>query len=244
MGGAGIDSTDFRAFFEKAPALHLVLDPHLFIVAVSDSYLRTIKVQREDIVGQHVFDVFPDDPKHLTGLRNLRGSLERAVRHRVPDSMDVQRFDIRGPGGEVEERYWSATNTPVLEENGEVKFVLHCVEDVTSFVNLKAADQEHERLARAQRQRVASMENELASRSEDLVVANRHLKAVNEELAGRTAELNDLLNTMQTFTYSIAHDLRGPLRALMGFSTVMVQEYSAKLDENGRSLLRHITDAS
>jgi len=151
MGGAGIDSTDFRAFFEKAPALHLVLDPHLFIVAVSDSYLRAIKVQREDIVGQHVFDVFPDDPKHLTGLRNLRSSLERAVRHRVPDSMDVQRFDIRSPGGEVEERYWSAVNTPILDENGEVKFVLHCVEDVTGFVNLKAADQEHERLARAQR---------------------------------------------------------------------------------------------
>src|SRR5688572_27434101 len=53
-----------------------------------------------------------------------------------------------------------------------------------------------------------------------------------------------MLQSMQTFTYSIAHDLRGPLRALMGFSTVMVQEYSAKLDENGRSLLRHITDAS
>jgi PAS domain S-box-containing protein len=244
MGGGVNDSIDFRAFFEKAPALHLVLDPHLFIVAVSDSYLRAIKMQREDIVGQHVFDVFPDDPKHLTGLRNLRSSLERAVRHRVPDSMDVQRFDIRSPGGEVEERYWSAVNTPILDENGEVKFVLHCVEDVTGFVNLKAADQEHERLARAQRQRVALMENELASRSEDLVTANRHLKAVNEELAGRTAELNDLLNTMQTFTYSIAHDLRGPLRALMGFSTVMVQEYSVKLDENGRSLLRHITDAS
>jgi len=244
MASAAGEFADFRVFFERAPGLYLILDPHFFIVAVSDAYLRATKMRRADIVGQHFFDVFPDDPDNVTGLRNMRASLERAVRERVPDSMNVQRYDIRGSGGEAEERYWSPINTPILGENGEVKYVLHCIEDMTELVHLKASGDENGRLARLQQQRVALMENEILARSEGLVAANRHLKTANDELAARTAELNDMLQAMQTFTYSIAHDLRGPLRALMGFSTVMVQEYAARLDENGRSLLRHITDSA
>ena len=235
---------DFRALFEKAPALYLVVDPHFFVLAASDNYLRAIKMRREDLVGQHLFDVFHDDPHNLTGMHNLRSSLERAVRHRVPDAMDVQRYDVRGDSGEMEERYWSPVNTPILGADGEVKYVIHCVEDVTGFIHTDGADDPNAKMARLQRRRVALMANEIVSRSEDLATANRQLKTTNEELAARTSELNEMLQAMQTFTYSIAHDLRGPLRALMGFSSVMAQEYSAKLDETGKGYLRHIIDAA
>ena len=244
MASAAGEFADFRVFFEKAPGLYLILDPHFFIVAASDAYLRATRMRRADIVGQHFFDVFPDDPENRTGLRNLRASLERAARERVPDSMDAQRYDIRGSSGPLEERYWSSINTPLLADNGETQYILHSIEDMTEVVHLKASEDENGRLSRLQRQRVALMENEIVSRSEDLTSVNRHLKTAYDELAARTTELNDMLQSMQTFTYSIAHDLRGPLRALMGFSTVMVQDYAARLDENGRSLLRHITDSA
>ena len=89
-----------------------------------------------------------------------------------------------------------------------------------------------------------AMGGEILSRSEELGVINQQLKTANEELALRTAELNDSLQTMQTFTYSIAHDLRAPLRALMSFSAVVVDEYADRLDEPGKDCLNRIKAAA
>jgi signal transduction histidine kinase len=52
------------------------------------------------------------------------------------------------------------------------------------------------------------------------------------------------LHTMQTFTYTIAHDLRGPLRALSGFSKLVLAECSDKLDESGQDYLHRIDEAA
>src|SRR5690349_9654621 len=113
-------SPDFRKLFEAAPGLYLVLDPALVIVAVSDAYLRATMTVRHDILGRGIFDVFPDNPgdARASGERNLRASLQRVLRDRVPDTMAVQKYDIRRPdseGGQFEVRYWSPVNSPVLD---------------------------------------------------------------------------------------------------------------------------------
>lgn len=127
---------DFRTLFESAPGSYLALTPALVIVAVSDAYLQATMTRREEILGRHLFDVFPDNPGDATatGVSNLRASLTRVLQLRVPDAMAVQKYDIRCPnteGGEFEERYWSPINTPVFGINGEVAYIIHRVEDVT-----------------------------------------------------------------------------------------------------------------
>jgi signal transduction histidine kinase len=216
--------------------LHLVLDPHFFILAATDNYLRATMTTRENIVGQHVFDVFPDNPAdaQATGVRNLRSSLERVLRDRVTDSMAVQRHDIRQPSGEFVERYWSSVNTPLLDMHGRVKYIIHCVEDVTEFVRQNGQDVKS----------IRTMETGILSRSEELGTINQQLKLANEELAMRTAQLNDALQTMETFMYSIAHDLRAPLRAMVGFSSLVVEECSGTLEEKGKDYLSRIKDAA
>ncbi len=74
-----ISSPDFRALFESAPGLYLVLKPDLTIVAATDAYLRVAMTKREEILGRGIFDVFPDNPNDptATGVSNLRSSLER-----------------------------------------------------------------------------------------------------------------------------------------------------------------------
>ncbi len=69
---------DFRALFEAATGLYLVLDPELRIVAASDAYLDATMTRREEIVGRGIFDVFPDNPEdpEATGVSNLSASLE------------------------------------------------------------------------------------------------------------------------------------------------------------------------
>src|SRR6478752_4059396 len=98
---------DFRALFEAAPGLFLVLSPELIIVAVSQAYNDATLTRREAIVGRHLFDVFPDNPDDPTadGVRNLRASLERVLATRQAHVMAVQKYDIRKPDGTFEERH-------------------------------------------------------------------------------------------------------------------------------------------
>src|SRR6185503_2982462 len=91
------NSIDFRALFESAPGLYLVLSPSLVIVGVSDAYLQATKTKREDIMGRGIFDVFPDNPDdpEATGVGNLHASLKRVLQKKKPDAMAVQKYDIQ-----------------------------------------------------------------------------------------------------------------------------------------------------
>src|SRR5438128_2263114 len=111
---------DFRALFESAPGLYLVLLPDLTIVAASDAYLNATMTDRAGILGRNLFDIFPDNPddQSATGARNLRASLERVIKNKASDAMAVQKYDIRRPsseGGGFEVRYWSPMNFPVFD---------------------------------------------------------------------------------------------------------------------------------
>jgi signal transduction histidine kinase len=133
---------DFQLLFEQAPGRYLVIDPDFHIVAASDAYLVTTMTQRDAIIGKGLFEVFPDNPRDpaATGTRNLRASLETVLRTGKPHTMAVQKYDIRRPGGDFEERFWSPMNTPVFAE-GHLTHIIHRVEDVTDFTRLEQVDE-------------------------------------------------------------------------------------------------------
>ena len=60
----------------------------------------------------------------------------------------------------------------------------------------------------------------------------------------RTAELTLINKELEAFSYSVSHDLRAPLRALDGFSLAILEDYSEKLDEDGKKYLNRIREAS
>src|SRR5437867_7106568 len=125
-----LPTPDFRALFECAPGLYLVLTPGLTIVAVSEAYLRATMTKREEILGRGLFEVFPDNPDDptATGVSNLRASLDRVRRRLVADTMAVQKYDIRRPdseGGGFEERFWSPVNSPVLGKDRALEYIVH-----------------------------------------------------------------------------------------------------------------------
>lgn len=167
---------DFRALFEVLPGRYLVLlpdDPRFTIAAVNAAYARATMTTPEEIAGLGVFDVFPDNPDepHATGVKNLAASLRRVLRTKSPDTMAPQKYDIRRPGSEgggFEERYWSPVNSPLLDAEGNVQFIIHRVEDITDFLRLKRMETENGRLAEAERERVERVEAELFLRSREL----------------------------------------------------------------------------
>ena len=70
--------------------------------------------------------------------------------------------------------------------------------------------------------------------------AEEEIKALNRHLERRIAELDDLNREMETFSYTVSHDLRGPLSRIAGFSKALLESYRDRLDDQGRLYLERI----
>jgi len=68
----------------------------------------------------------------------------------------------------------------------------------------------------------------------------QHMQELEERVKERTAELDTSNKELDAFAYSIAHDLRAPLRAMHGFADAVLEDYTGKLDEAGRDYLKRI----
>ncbi|WP_042381131.1 SpoIIE family protein phosphatase [Streptacidiphilus melanogenes] len=166
---------DHAALFAATPSPYLVLGPDLVIAEVNQAYLDATRRSREDLVGKHVFEAFPDNPADpdADGVRNLGASLHRVLLSREPDTMALQKYDIpiMGRPGAFEERWWSPINTPVLAEDGSVAWIIHRVEDVTAYVLSHPAGGAAARLTSRE-----ALEAELYARARELQRLNDELR--------------------------------------------------------------------
>ena len=181
------DDIDYRAIVEGLPGLFLILNPELIIICVSDAYARATMTRRETMLGKHLFEVFPDNPDDpaADGVHNLRASLQRVLKSATPDTMAVQKYDVRKPedeGGAFEERYWTPTNAPVLDANGKIRYIIHKAEDVTEFIRLKQKGREQRLCNETLSEQTARMEAEIFERSREVAAASALLKTTNQAL--------------------------------------------------------------
>lgn len=204
----------FRSVFEASPALHLLLSRELIIVAVTEAYLNATMTKREQIIGKHIFKIFPDNPDDATatGVRNLHASLNRVLAEKRPDTMPLQKYDVPRPeskGGGFEEKYWSPLNTPVLDAEGEVEYIIHQVEDVTAYVLLerkKAAQSELYNSLQASERKYMSFFQESEERFRILVENVKDYAIYMLDPLGRVMTWNKGAERMKGYT---AHEVLG-----------------------------------
>ncbi|GAA3940413.1 hypothetical protein GCM10023085_22350 [Actinomadura viridis] len=166
---------DYTAVYRASPNAVALLSPKFVYEDVNEAYLRVAGRRRDQLIGRHVFDVFPDNPDNpedpdTSGVGSLRASLERVVESGERDAMALQRYDVELPGspGRWEERYWAIINVPVRGPGGGVALIVHRVEEVTELVRATRG--------RDDRERSQVMQAELYSRAQELQEVNRRLR--------------------------------------------------------------------
>lgn len=108
------------------------------------------------------------------------------------------------------------TAAPLYQAQQQVEAIVVVARDITLQ---KQAEEQLRELNQ-------NLEKEVALRTQELLDSNRSLQAVNEELA--------------SFSYSVSHDLRAPLRAIVGFGKILLSEHAEHLSGEGQELLQAV----
>lgn len=114
------------------PYLLLHPGPGLHIVDANRAYLDSTMSDGPAIMGERLFEVFPDNPElpEADGVSNLYRSLSKAAATGKPDTMPIQRYDVRAPSGGFMTKWWRPCNTPIFDDGGKLLFLLHHVREV------------------------------------------------------------------------------------------------------------------
>lgn len=122
---------DFFDIFKNVPQNLVIVSPDYKILAATDAYLKVTMETRENIIGKHFLKEIFVDPAYSYEENPVIKSLDRARETKKVDYLDVLRYDLSTPEGEIEVRYWEASHTPVLDEAGNVKYLIQNTADVT-----------------------------------------------------------------------------------------------------------------
>ncbi|HAW38685.1 MAG TPA: hybrid sensor histidine kinase/response regulator, partial [Pseudomonas sp.] len=132
----------FESLFRLSPNAYVLLDRDLVILDANAAYLALTGRRLEEIQGQRLHEAFAADPlsPETTRVQELLDSFARVLSRKAIDTLPVIRYSIarHTPLGSVyEDRYWSATHTPILDEQGEVVAILQHTSDITELQAMK-----------------------------------------------------------------------------------------------------------
>ncbi|TDK38915.1 response regulator [Rhizobium deserti] len=132
----GLSAIDFNQLFNLSPNPYVILDRDLRLIGMNDAYLSVTGRSRGELTGMGMFDAFPSDPQSASG-EILRQSFAKVFTSGAVDHIPLIPYPIVDEKGELQERYWSATHTPMLDEKGEVAFILQHTVDVSELHHLR-----------------------------------------------------------------------------------------------------------
>jgi PAS domain S-box-containing protein len=133
-----IDNRSYIDIFKVLPTPTMVLLPDapvFTIVEVNDAYLKLSNTMREDLVGVGFSDTFSRNP-HFKRI-DWEHQLDKVLADGLPHKTPVVRYDAnKTVDSEPEIKYLVASNTPILNAQNEVEFIVRSITDVTEVIEI------------------------------------------------------------------------------------------------------------
>lgn len=85
--------------------------------------------------------------------------------------------------------------------------------------------------------KLQQQKKELVEMNESLKSAQADIARLNGELEKKVNQLQSVNRELESFSYSVSHDLRAPLRSIIGYSQVLNEDYGSKLDDDARRVI-------
>ena len=129
---ASVAPVDYQRLFHSLPENLLLMAPDATIIDNTDSHVAASLKPRAEVLGKTLFEAFPSVDQNEGDV--IFQSHEHVRRFHEPHTMPLIRYDLALPaeqGGGFEEMYWQATHYPILDETGNLQFILQRTQNVT-----------------------------------------------------------------------------------------------------------------
>lgn len=176
---------NFEVLFESLPGLFLILLPDLTIAAASELFLNATGIIRNAIVGKQLFEVFPENPddNSVNGIFFLRESLNHVLKMKAEHTMLLQKRTVFNKDGSFDIKYWQPVNKPVLNNNGEIIYIIHSIKDIIKDIDFQKEPLSALNVKKNLNGQAHKLEFEIINRVKKIHQINEELKQMGFETA-------------------------------------------------------------
>lgn len=127
LNRCSMTTTDFGLNYQRMPQASMTLDRELKFKNANEAYCHAVARDKEDLIGQHLFEAFPDTAERIQPfldalLKTLDGDITR---------LEQQPYKLLLSDGRLEDRFWNIENQPLYSTDGDIIGVVQYCEDVT-----------------------------------------------------------------------------------------------------------------